>query len=167
MQTQEQETSAPHVAQVCTKCLGHVWNDLHKDNQPCVGGEFKAHTFADQADHVAQYEKREIERLEKRAETAVSTLRNVNERHDAEQRNAGNNYGNSAATCATLRAMMHTAWLLGGESLRSFVVCVETLVRFKAVLHSDSAMLSLCWSGAGMHGGFIFHTSDRTWMIHD
>lgn len=142
---------------VCSACLAHTCE--HAEDKACDGAEFKLQEFTDARDYEKQRAKARTRAFEKRAEKAVNILRNVNE--------AADNHGrNSAQHCATLRAMMHTAWILGGESLESFVRSVEALANFKAILQYDSAMLSLCWTGAGMFGGFIFHNSDRTWSLH-
>jgi hypothetical protein len=153
-----QEVEKVYTVTVCSDCLRFMCE--HRESQPCDGAAFAERTFASLQEHRDASAKARVRQLEKRAETAVETLRNATDKESV-----GYTY-NSGRDGATLRAMMHTAVLLGGESLESFVRCVEALVRMKAVLRYDASPLSLCWSGCNMYGGFIFHRSDRTWELH-
>lgn len=156
MQEAKENESVRIVA--CSECLG--FKSYHAEDKACEGGDFREYSFASIEAHEQARAKAEIRQLEKRADAAVSTLRNT-----VDGMGAGYTY-NSGRDGATLRAMSHVASLLGGESLRSFVRCAEHLVRMKAEIRYDSAPLSLGWIGCGMVGGFIFHSSDRTWELH-
>lgn len=142
---------------VCSACLGATWE--HRDDKACDGAEFTPHTFDAEKDYRTERVKAQARQLEKRADVAVSKIRNHNELHDKHG-------AQSTQHNATLRAMCHTAVLLGGESLQSFVRCVEALANMKAILQYDGAPLSLCWQGSGMFGGFIFHWDAREWGLH-
>jgi hypothetical protein len=58
------------------------------------------------------------------------------------------------------------AILLGGESLETFVHCTARIVESYEIVGTDSCPFSLLFSGKGLFGGMIFHTSCREWSLH-
>jgi len=109
-------------------------------------------------------QQQETERDEARA---LETIYNrVYNRQPTYNRETGRVNERGILTQERLRSIYAVARLLGGKSLASFRRSLETVDRYEAILYPDGADLSLCWEGAGMFGGFIFHQYTREWSIH-
>jgi hypothetical protein len=141
---------------VCDACNEMLYGESDKCMREACGGTAALITRA-------EYDAAKITLQRRRLHNAWSTLYNLHER--ARWADASNT--NAHEISARLWCMRDLAELLGGESMRSFTHCCERLAVYRAItLQRDSAPFSLCWQGAGMFGGFIFHSSDRTWGLH-
>jgi hypothetical protein len=101
--------------------------------------------------------------LERELHDTVERVIGRQRTYDPETRRANEQ---AIACVEKLRAMHDTARLLGGKSLESFTRSIATIDGFGAELCRDTCALSLCWQGAGLYGGFIFHWEAREWSIH-
>ena len=141
---------------VCDTCNEVLWGADDKCTREACTGKVVQLTRAEHDTAAVQLQRR-------RLHNAWSALYNLHEK--ARWADAGNANGHEIS--ARLWCMYDLAAMLGGESERSFTHCCERLASYRGfVLQRDSAPFSLCWQGAGMFGGFIFHSSDRTWGLH-
>jgi hypothetical protein len=141
---------------VCDKCNELAFEAMYACPRDGCGGVLQLLTRAERDAAGVTLQRR-------RTYNAFATLYNLHER--ARWADASNATGHEIS--ARLWCMRDLAELLGGESERSFMHCCERLASYQGlVLQRDSAPFSLCWQGAGMFGGFIFHSSDRTWGLH-